>query len=308
MATNGGGGVGGEGGGGGGGGGGGREEFEVKEEDVAALKHWLYKQTNLPQITGVDEDTWLLNYLKLCKNRPNKAKTGLDLYFRLRAIIPQVFEDRDASTPEMESSFANTCLAYLPTLTPEGNRVVIYTHFNDDVSKFDPLALSRRILMLLDLQLKQGITHQGIIVLMDLHNSRRGHIARYPLAMLNKLLTYGWKAYPERLAGVHILNPPPFLEMALNIFKPFLKEKLRQRIKVHSNLKSLHQEISPKILPSEFGGAGASLQEINRNWQKKMIEEKEWLAEAGNHKVKDINHNGTNFNMEHGSFRKLSID
>lgn len=38
------------------------------------------------------------------------------------------------------------------------------------------------------------------------------------------------KAYPERVAQIHIVNPPTILSAVMAIFKPLLKAKIRKRV------------------------------------------------------------------------------
>lgn len=48
------------------------------------------------------------NYLVLNKNSVERAKTNLDEYFSLRWVLPELFQDRDFTSPKQERSFANT--------------------------------------------------------------------------------------------------------------------------------------------------------------------------------------------------------
>lgn len=60
---------------------------------------------------------------------------------------------------------------------------------------------------------------------------------------------------PLRIKNIHIVNQPYIFKIVFALFKPFLKEKLRNRIIFHgSDRKSLHQYINPKCLPECYGG------------------------------------------------------
>ncbi|XP_075234595.1 uncharacterized protein LOC142332196 isoform X2 [Lycorma delicatula] len=247
---------------------------ESIERDVIALQHWLHRQPHLGPITGTDEKKWLTNYLTLCKNSIEKAKIGIDLYFKLRTTLPELFENRDATGSLMEASFNATCLTFLPKLTDKGHRIVTYSHFTNDATQFDPWTLAKRILMMLDINLLEGTKHSGIILLTDLSNSRKGHLAKYPLSMINKMLNTGW-------------------------------------IMIHNSLDTLKENISLDILPSDYGGNAPSLKELNREWQTKMIQYKKWLEESAKHCSKEeLRKHGYRCNEEEmdGTFRKLNID
>lgn len=58
-----------------------------------------------------------------------------------------------------------------------------------------------------------------------------------------------------RIKGIHIVNQPKIFQIVFALFKPFLREKLRNRIYFHgSDLASLHKHISPKHIPAAYGG------------------------------------------------------
>lgn len=61
---------------------------------------------------------------------------------------------------------------------------------------------------------------------------------------------------PLRVKNIHIVNQPYIFKIVFALFKPFLREKLRNRIIFHgTDRKSLHQYISPKCLPECYGGS-----------------------------------------------------
>lgn len=60
---------------------------------------------------------------------------------------------------------------------------------------------------------------------------------------------------PLRIKNIHIVNQPYIFKIVFNLFKPFLREKLRNRIIFHgSDRKSLQEHMSPKCLPECYGG------------------------------------------------------
>lgn len=56
-------------------------------------------------------------------------------------------------------------------------------------------------------------------------------------------------------AVVHIINQPKIFQVVCAMFKPFLREKLKNRIIFHgTDRASLHKHIAPKCLPPNYGG------------------------------------------------------
>lgn len=71
--------------------------------------------------------------------------------------------------------------------------------------------------------------------------------------------------------AIHFIGQPWYVEAALAVIKPFLKEKTRARIKLHGgNLSTLHDCIARDILPAELGGEGPSFNPLD--WVHQLLE------------------------------------
>lgn len=71
--------------------------------------------------------------------------------------------------------------------------------------------------------------------------------------------------------AIHFIGQPWYVEAALAVIKPFLKEKTRARIKLHGgNLSTLHDCIARDILPAELGGEGPSFNALD--WVHQLLE------------------------------------
>lgn len=66
-----------------------------------------------------------------------------------------------------------------------------------------------------------------------------------------------------KLKEVHVVNVSPLVDTIVQFVKPFIKEKIRNRIHLHSSFDSLHQMIPKDILPEEYGGTAGKLQEFH---------------------------------------------
>lgn len=80
--------------------------------------------------------------------------------------------------------------------------------------------------------------------------------------------------FPARFKGIHFIEQPWYIETALTVIKPFLKDKTKQRIYVHgNNLSTLHDYVTKDILPAELGGEQPSYNpEV---WLKTLLEAEE---------------------------------
>lgn len=70
-----------------------------------------------------------------------------------------------------------------------------------------------------------------------------------------------------KLKEVHVINVSPLIDTIINWVKPFLKEKIRNRIHVHAELESLYKFVPKDILPTEYGGNAGSIQDLHSKFR-----------------------------------------
>lgn len=75
-----------------------------------------------------------------------------------------------------------------------------------------------------------------------------------------------------KLKEVHIVNVSPLVDTIINFVRPFLKEKIRQRIHFHSNLESLYKFVPQKMLPKEYGGDAGTVEELTGVYHKQKFQ------------------------------------
>jgi len=75
-----------------------------------------------------------------------------------------------------------------------------------------------------------------------------------PTGMLN-LIRCVQDRSPICVRGIHLINTPRLFNMVFNnMVKPFLNERIKDRIYTHAKNEELHKYISPEALPKKFGG------------------------------------------------------
>ncbi|XP_035233802.1 clavesin-1-like [Stegodyphus dumicola] len=109
----------------------------------------------------------------------------------------------------------------------------------------------------------------GIVVIIDLK-----HLKLQQIIAISSWLILGTQAMqrccPFMVKEVHIINVPPVFKAAWKLIKPLISDKIRKRIIFHKSIewKTLHNLISPNILPSELGGFLGHLN--NEHWTKDL--------------------------------------
>ncbi|XP_032691515.1 alpha-tocopherol transfer protein-like isoform X1 [Odontomachus brunneus] len=283
----------------------------TRDKDVEIIKEWLAKQPHLPHF---DDDQRIMTFLRGCNFSLERCKKKLDMYFTMRAALPEFFADRDVTRPVMQDVVKVVQVPVLPGLTKEGNRVVLMRGVDKDLPTPNVTEAMKLVLMIGDVRLREeshGVA--GDIYILDAAVATPTHFAKFTPPLVKKFLVCVQEAYPAKLKQVHVVNVSPFVDTILNFVKPFLKEKVRERIFMHSNINTLYEYVPKDILPTEYGGDAGPIQVIHEKWLKKLEEYKPWFAQQETMKAneslrpdKPKTHDDL-FGLD-GSFRQLMID
>ncbi|XP_059608767.1 alpha-tocopherol transfer protein-like [Phlebotomus argentipes] len=294
-----------------------KEELnEVPErisEDLEALKEWIRKQ---PHLRARTSDQFLVGFLRGCKWSLERAKEKIDSYYTARTVVHEVMSPRD---PVLEKNLAIMKLGYLiplpETESPDSPRVVLirYGCYNPD--QFSIIDVLRVSLMIADLQLAQDDNRMcaGETVLVDMENTTMKHFLQLTPVLMKKFAMLTHEATPVRQKGFHFFNTAAGFEVAFGAFRNFMKEKVRQRFQVHGNgVESIIKIVPQRILPQEYGGQAGSISELLASWEKRLIDNREYLMSEEKYGVDESKRiNGKKKEEVYGtqgSFRKLEID
>lgn len=291
------------------------QDPQVTREDVQRLREWLQKQPHLPSHM---EDERLERFLYGCKFSLERTKHVLDTYYRVRATAPEFFSGRDPTSEEVQRNCRDMSYFVLPKLTSEGYRVTIFRLNNVEVDKFNMQEITKRVVMCLDVRLKEEKCLSNVMII-DFQNFSLQHFARCSptLTGIRKSMLCVQDAFPLRLHQVHFTNCSTFVDKVAAAFTPLLKEKLVKKFFFHSNLEKLHRYVNKDILPAEYGGKAGTFQELNDSWRCKLESYKKWFQEEERVSKSDETKRQKKLpqssvliqdsSME-GSFRKLVID
>ncbi|XP_021921168.1 alpha-tocopherol transfer protein-like [Zootermopsis nevadensis] len=209
----------------------------------------------------------------------------------------------------------------LPTLTPLGYRPTLLRLAHCDASKFDVRVLTTRIVMSLDARLLEERCLSNVM-LIDLEGFTMGHYTRASptQATVRKALLCIQDAFPMRLAQVHLINVPAFINNVMSLFRPFLKEKFLNKIFFHcSGYEALYEHVPREALPREYGGKLDSTQDLADRWNEKLVSLRPWFLREQLISRSDETRRPPGLRTDtasalasdpdvHGTFRQLSID
>ncbi|XP_041971721.1 alpha-tocopherol transfer protein-like isoform X2 [Aricia agestis] len=287
------------------------EKPENNERDLQHIKEWLKQEPHLPDEC---DDQRIMTFLRGCKFSLEKCKRKLDMYYTMRTAVPEFFENRDINSPEMKEIISQIQMPALPGLTPEGRRVVVMRGIDKDIQTPNVANAFKLALMMGDVRLaeeKEGVA--GDVYILDASVATPSHFAKFTPTIVKKFLVCVQEAYPVKLKQIHIINVSPLIDKIVQFVKPFLKEKIRERIFIHADPNDLYKYVPQDMLPTEYGGKAGSMEELSNAWCKKLEEYNSWFAEQEKIKAVEELRPGKPTNYDElfgidGSFRQLVID
>lgn len=128
------------------------------------------------------------------------------------------------------------------------------------------------VMMIGDVRLKEELVGvAGDVYILDASVATASHFAKFTPSLVKKFLVCVQEAYPVKLKEIHVVHVSPLVDSIVNFVKPFLKEKIRNRIFMHSDIKTLYEYIPREILPTEYGGDAGSIKAINGNLVNQLV-------------------------------------
>ncbi|GLV36760.1 uncharacterized protein CBL_02405 [Carabus blaptoides fortunei] len=286
----------------------GRTEDEITEH-IQVLLEWAKKQPHLPQ--EIDEKL-IKRILRWNKFSLEKTKNKIDMYFSIKNIVPEFFDERDMTSSKYQRHIKSVLLLPLPKLTKEFSRVLLFSYLNNNPDNFDFTLHVKYIFITLDVQYFNDDCLTNILIL-DMGNATISHCLKNNPVVLNKIRAVIQKAYSDRVAAVHFINLPSYAETMVTLTKSLMKAKMADRVHVHKNYESLHKMVPKEILPAEYGGREKSVNELYADWTKCLQDNNDWILKYGALRSNEKLRQGEPIDADifgsiHGSFRQLTVD
>ncbi|XP_071442892.1 alpha-tocopherol transfer protein-like [Hetaerina americana] len=290
---------------------------EQQQQDCVALRSWMVKQPHLPKVG--DNERFFRRFLHACNGSQERAKAVIDVYFTLRAAIPELFENRDPLKPDIQEVFNQTDMIPLPVTTPEGYTVQLYRladEPNSDPSKMVLADWLKVFIMMGDMRMAEEDDHvsnkkraeangeldidttkfpkgcrarhdvgdsfsAGDIPLYDTKGFTLSHLAKVAIPILKKFMTYVQEGHPVKLRGIHVMNTMPIIDKLMGIMRPFMKAEMARLIHFHTpGSTTLYKYIPKEILPADYGGNVESVATIKERVKASFESRRAWFIET----------------------------
>ncbi|XP_055692627.1 alpha-tocopherol transfer protein-like [Lutzomyia longipalpis] len=290
------------------------EDKNLQLQALAQFREWIEKDEKIKKCR-IDTD-FLLRFLRTKKFSITEAHQHLRNYLTTRKILPHIFENLTAKDPDIEHLILSGMVTILPEHDAQGSPVLLFQADNFNPKRNTLLHAMRTVNFVFEIVSRDEKAQIcGITLIFDCSNVNLDILTLFRVNHLKEIAQCLQKTFPVRIRVIYFVDLPPYATALLNIFKSFLSEKLRKRLKLVSGWKGVKQDVGASILPKEFGGKIPNA-EIFRTFRDKALELHEEILALNDFDV-ELANNSMNFanpgdseldSAIVGSFRKIQVD
>lgn len=260
------------------------ETEESRRAALSEIKKWLTEEK--PELNAHLEDRYLLAFLRGCKFRIDKTKTKLINYYTMRRDEPAWFTKRDPLLKEIQELVKLGVFVPLK-MTHQKKLVVIIRVAAHDPKVYEQDDVFKTGMMILDVAARENEQCQiyGCVAIIDLDGLTIAHGAEMTPSVVKRAV-FSWQNYHLRPKQLEFINAHVLVNFMLNIFKSFMKPKMKKRFRIHfRGSQSLYDAVDKKILPPEYGGEGENLDSLVNYWNDKLISYRDWFIDDEKYKA-----------------------
>uniref|UniRef100_A0A1B6CR84 CRAL-TRIO domain-containing protein n=1 Tax=Clastoptera arizonana TaxID=38151 RepID=A0A1B6CR84_9HEMI len=230
-----------------------RETPDLARESTEALKDLLKEETDL--YAPYENESFLLRFLRPTKFYPESACQLVKNYYQFKVKHKNMYE---GLLPSKEKNvFNHDILTVLPRRDDGGRRILILQlgkKWKHNKCSLDEV-FKGAVLYMEASMLEPETQICGAQVVFDMDGLSIPQTWQFTPPFAKRIVDWLQDSVPLRVKGIHVVNQPYIFNVVFSLFKPFLREKLRNRIIFHgTDRDSLHKYLSPKCLPECYGG------------------------------------------------------
>ncbi|XP_038622697.1 alpha-tocopherol transfer protein [Tachyglossus aculeatus] len=226
---------------------------------------------------GTLTDAFLLRFLRARDFHTDQAWKLMQNYHKWRAECPEISADLRPAT--ILGLLRAGYHGVLRSRDQTGSRVLIYRIAQWDPKEFSAYDVFRVSLITSELIVKEVETQRnGIKAIFDLEGWQFAHAFQISPTVAKKIAAVLTDSFPLKVRGIHLINEPSFFHSVFMMIRPFLTEKIKQRIHLHgSNYEQTLTQHFPDILPVEYGGEDFSMEDLCKEWTDFIMKSEDYL-------------------------------
>ncbi|XP_068196654.1 alpha-tocopherol transfer protein [Antennarius striatus] len=185
----------------------------------------------------------------------------------------------------------NSYHAILPQRDHAGSRVLIYRVGQWNPKDWSAIQVFKVSLMTSEVISRETETQRrGLKVIFDLQGWTLAHALQINPSLARKISSVLSDSFPLKVRGIHLVNEPMFFRPVFAMIRPFLPDKIKQRIHMHGSdfQETLSDFFSPHVLPPEYGGEGPGIEEVCHDWTNQLLQSETLLQQISAHPTGDI--------------------
>jgi len=229
------------------------EDPDKLESELRDL--WEFLDSNKKLFENLPRDEkFLQKFIRAKSHDMEKVKEMLTRYCIARTKFKENY--RSSLPSASVNTFSYQIQTVLLHRDKQARRVFLFR-----VGNWDPSIVSKEELfsanyLCLELMAREPKTQiSGISALVDMEGLSWSHWMQMSMDYIQSMVGMVQNSFPIRFKEIHIINESPIFQVAYALVKPFLTEKMQQRLMFHGSSKeSLEKIIPARILPQEMGG------------------------------------------------------
>lgn len=233
-----------------------RESEEKRLSALVELRTLLAEEQNNSGLRcPLDKDAWLVRFLRPCKYYPDSAADLVRRYYQFKRRHAHLYDSLLPSSARLP--LEHNVLTVLPQRDQLGRRVLVIRLGRTWDHRACPLddVFRGAVLFIEAAMLEPRTQICGACVMFDMAGLSMQQAWQFTPPFAKRIVDLLQDAVALRIKGIHVVDQPRIFNMVFALFKPFMREKLRNRIHMHgTDRASLHAHISPKCLPARYGG------------------------------------------------------